>query len=167
MNENHFAEAVQTYQRYAMADNEEIASYAYLGKFDDAVRVAGELQRGTVRTTSANIQKAREVPAALALVYALQGKKRESLAEIAKLRAADSGPHFHHQALLIAAAYAEMGMAEAAVSQLEFCARNGMPAYSVFKENPSLKKLAGNATYERFMAELKPRFEELARRVKP
>ena len=168
MQGNRFAEAIDTFQRYGIHELEEAASYAYLGKFEEAIRVTSEMKQTTAitardgsRVQSNKGTKDREVPAALALVYALQGKRQEALAEIGKMHAEEFGPHFHHSALLIAAAYAEMGMAHEAVRELEFCAKNGMPAYPVFRDNPSLKKLAGNPEYERLMSELKPRSELL------
>jgi hypothetical protein len=37
-----------------------------------------------------------------------------------------------------------------------------MPNYPLFHDNPSIKKLYGNPKYEQFMAEFKPRWDQLA-----
>ena len=69
--------------------------------------------------------------------------------------------------VVIAAAYAELGRADDAVRFLRQAAQNGMPNYPLFRDNPSLRKLSGNAGYEQFMRDLKPRWDSLAEIVDP
>ena len=41
-------------------------------------------------------------------------------------------------------------------------AEGGMPNYPLFRDNPSMSKLRGNPEYDQFMAEFKPRWDQLA-----
>ncbi len=40
-----------------------------------------------------------------------------------------------------------------------------MPNYSLFSNNPSLRKLSGNPAYDQFLASLKPRWEQIVSRA--
>lgn len=59
-------------------------------------------------------------------------------------------------------AAAELRDPKAAVHWLTIAADTGMPNYPLFRDNPSLRKLAGNAVYDNFMRSLKVRWEQIA-----
>lgn len=55
-----------------------------------------------------------------------------------------------------------MGKPHEAIQWLRRTSEIGMPNYPLFHDNPSMKKLAGNPDYEKFMEEFKPRWEQFA-----
>ena len=61
---------------------------------------------------------------------------------------------------------AELGNAEEAVHWLSIAAETGMPNYPLFANNPSLRKLRGDVVYEKFLASLKPRWDQIVAQVR-
>ena len=119
----------------------------------DSARVVGDLE---------NSDRA----AARALLYAALRRERESLASIAAATARRRGlSHFHHAQFSIACAYARLGRKSEAVEWLRRTAENGMPNYPLFRKDPNLRGLQGDAAYERLLATLERQFAAYARLV--
>jgi serine/threonine-protein kinase len=119
----------------------------------DSARVVGDLE---------NSDRA----AARALLYATLRRERESLASIAAATARRRGlSHFHHAQFSIACAYARLGRKSEAVEWLRRTAENGMPNYPLFRNDPNLRGLQGDAAYERLLATLERQFAAHARLV--
>jgi eukaryotic-like serine/threonine-protein kinase len=159
---NHFEEAVATYRKYGVIGFDTPVAVAYL----QGTREAWELVRDD-RIRVWNLGAANfDLAAVRGLLFAKDGKAAEAEKQIAiAVKNGEGKNHFHHSAFLVAAAYAEMGKAHEAVRWLRYDTQNGMPNYPLFRENPSMKKLAGNKEYEEFMSELKPKWEELAKAI--
>ncbi|MGH7709828.1 MAG: TPR end-of-group domain-containing protein, partial [Gemmatimonadaceae bacterium] len=66
----------------------------------------------------------------------------------------------------IACAYARLGRKADAVEWLRHAAENGMPNYPLFRNDPNLRSLQGDAAYESFMAGLQRQFEANQRVVR-
>jgi TolB-like protein/tetratricopeptide (TPR) repeat protein len=112
----------------------------------DSARVVGDLE---------NSDRA----AGRALLYAALGREQESLASIAAAISRRGGrSHFHHAQFSIACAYARLGRKGDAVEWLRRTADNGMPNYPLFRNDPNLRGLQGDAAYERLMATLERQF---------
>jgi eukaryotic-like serine/threonine-protein kinase len=112
----------------------------------DSARVVGDLE---------NSDRA----AGRALLYAALGREKESLASIAAATTRRGGrSHFHHAQFSIACAYARLGRKDDAVEWLRRTAENGMPNYPLFRNDPNLHSLQGDAAYERLMATLERQF---------
>ena len=77
----------------------------------------------------------------------------------------DSRSHFHHAQFTIACAYARLGNKTEAVDWLRRTAENGMPNYPLFRNDPNMRTLQGDAAYEALMAKLKQQFETNGRLV--
>jgi len=124
----------------------------------DSARVLGDLE---------NSDRA----ASRALLYAALGREQESLESIAAATRLRSGrSHFHHAQFSIACAYARLGRKGDAVDWLRRTAENGMPNYPLFRSDPNLRSLQGDAAYERLMATLDRQFVvygELVHRERP
>jgi len=97
--------------------------------------------------------------AARALLYAALGREQESLASIqTAIKRNNSRSHFHHAQFSIASAYARLGRTTDAVEWLRRTAENGMPNYPLFRNDPNLRGLQGDAGYERLMTTLERQF---------
>jgi serine/threonine-protein kinase len=97
--------------------------------------------------------------AARGLLYAALGREKESLASLrAAIARRSSQSHFHHAQFSIACAYARLGRKGDAVEWLRRTAENGMPNYPLFRNDPNLRGLQGDAEYERLMATLERQF---------
>jgi tetratricopeptide (TPR) repeat protein len=106
--------------------------------------------------------------AARALLYAALGRERESLESIqAAITRSGSRSHFHHAQFSIACAYARLGRRADAVDWLRRTAENGMPNYPLFRNDPNLRGLQGDAGYERLMAALERQFAANQKLVHP
>ena len=154
MQANRFAEAVALYERYNFKNFEQAAALAWLGRPDDADRLLNEAtQSGTDNF---------DVLAVQALLAAFRGDRM--MVERHSQQSWELGrknTHFHHAAIILAAAAAEIGRPDDAVKWLRTAADSGMPNYPYFANNPSLRKLSGNPSYDSFMKSLKPRWEEI------
>jgi tetratricopeptide (TPR) repeat protein len=106
--------------------------------------------------------------AARALLYAAQGREKESLASLeASIARRSSRSHFHHAQFTIACAYARLGRKADAVEWLRRTADNGMPNYPLFRNDPNLRGLQGDPEYERLMATLERQFVAYGKLVHP
>jgi serine/threonine-protein kinase len=106
--------------------------------------------------------------AARALLYAALGREQESLASIqAAIARNNSRSHFHHAQFSIASAYARLGRKADAVEWLRRTAENGMPNYPLFRNDPNLRGLQGDAEYERLMTALERQFVAFRKLVHP
>ena len=106
--------------------------------------------------------------AARALLYAALGREQESLASIqAAIARNNSRSHFHHAQFSIASAYARLGRKADAVEWLRRAAENGLPNYPLFRNDPSLRGLQGDAGYERLMTTLERQFVAYGKLVHP
>ena len=113
-------------------------------------------------------QESSDRAAARALLYAAQGREKESLASLeASIARHGSRSHFHHAQFSIACAYARLGRKADAVEWLRRTAENGMPNYPLFRNDPNLRGLQGDPGYERFMATLERQFVAYGRLVHP
>jgi tetratricopeptide (TPR) repeat protein len=106
--------------------------------------------------------------AARALLYASLGREQESLASIqTAITRSNSRSHFHHAQFSIASAYARLGRKADAVEWLRRTAENGMPNYPLFRNDPNLRGLQGDAGYERLMTTLERQFVAYGKLVHP
>jgi eukaryotic-like serine/threonine-protein kinase len=113
-------------------------------------------------------QESSDRAAARALLYAAQGREKESLASLEAAMAPTVGrSHFHHAQFSIACAYARLGRKADAVEWLRRTAENGMPNYPLFRNDPNLRGLQGDPGYERLMATLERQFVAYGRLVHP
>jgi adenylate cyclase len=161
---NRFAEALETYERYAVGGFEKAVTLAYLGRPDDAWRaIATDLAEHRPEEPAEQRLGNSDISSARALLYAMAGKRAEAEQQIARSVAlGQNDAHFHHAAFVIAAALAELGDEERAVHFLEVAANTGMPNYPLFRDNPSMVKLHGKKRYETFMANLNLRWQQIA-----
>lgn len=98
--------------------------------------------------------------AARGLLYAALNRRGEALGQLkAAAGHSTSRSHFHHAQFTMACAYARLGMTTEAVAWLKQTAENGMPNYPLFRNDPNLRSLQGNAAYEALMTGLKLQFE--------
>jgi TolB-like protein/tetratricopeptide (TPR) repeat protein len=105
--------------------------------------------------------------AARGLMYAVLGKPREANAHLQlAIAQPESRSHFHHAQFTIACAYARLGRNGEAVEWLRKTAENGMPNYPLFRNDPNLRGLQGDAGYEAFMSGLQLQFEANGRLVR-
>ena len=103
-----------------------------------------------------------------ALLYAALGRETQSLASIqAAIARPTSRSHFHHVQFTIACAYARLGRKADAVTWLRRTAENGLPNYPLFRNDPNLRGLQGDARYEELMATLERQFTANGRLVHP
>ena len=163
---NRFADAVATYDRFDISNFEKVVTLGYLGRFDEARRALDAASSRTSAGYSGRPEFA-DLAAADALLSSLQHDNARA-AEQAR-RSAEMGkrnPHFHHAAVLLAAAAAESQHAGEAVRWLTLAADTGMPNYPLFSNNPSLHKLAGNAAYDGFMRSLQTRWDQIVAQAK-
>jgi len=107
--------------------------------------------------------------ATLGLLHASLGHESEALAHLATAAAnpeVGGLSHFHHAQFSVACAYARLGMTAEAVDWLRQTAANGMPNYPLFRNDPNLRSLQGDAAYEALMSELQGQYEAWGRLVR-
>jgi TolB-like protein/tetratricopeptide (TPR) repeat protein len=101
-----------------------------------------------------------------ALLHATLGQNAEAEIHLnAALTRPESASHFHHAQFTIACSYARLGKKAEAVEWLRRTAENGMPNYPLFRSDPNLVSLQGDAGYEALMTRLQRQHEEYARLV--
>jgi eukaryotic-like serine/threonine-protein kinase len=101
-----------------------------------------------------------------ALLHATLGQKAEAELHLAATAARrESASHFHHAQFTIACAYARLGKKAEAVEWLRRTAENGMPNYPLFRNDPNLRVLQGDPSYEALMTRLKQQHEEFGKLV--
>ena len=112
-------------------------------------------------------QEPSDRAASRALIYATLGREKESLASLEAAITRRRGlSHFHHAQFTIACAYARLGRKAEAVEWLRRTAENGMPNYPLFRNDPNLRGLQGDAGYERLMTTLERQFATYAKLVR-
>jgi TolB-like protein/DNA-binding winged helix-turn-helix (wHTH) protein len=157
-----FTESLENYDRYNIKIVEKVLPMVYLGRR----KQAREMMRELTPQSGGNFRPRRhgeDLSAVRALLYAIDGNAPKAQHEIENAeQLGKTDDHFHHAAFIIAAAYAEMGKPHEAVVWLRHAAETGMPNYPLFHDNPSMNKLHGNPEYEQFVAEFKPRWDQLA-----
>jgi tetratricopeptide (TPR) repeat protein len=160
-----FAEALASYERYNFESFEKALTLAYLGRRKDAWETVERVAQHTAGTRRGGWSgDPEDVAAVRAFLYATEAKPQKAEREIQVAASlGKDNDHFHHAAFILAAACAEMGKPHEAVTWLKRVADGGMPNYPLFHDNPSMIKLHGNPEYEQFMAQLKLRWDQLAR----
>jgi serine/threonine-protein kinase len=124
-----------------------------LAALDSAVLLAPNTQYG-------------DIGAARAVVLASGGDRNGAHDAIDHaLRGASKASHFHHAEYSIAQAYALLDERDKALEFLRRTAADGMPCYPLFERDPNLKSLAGDPRFVRFLAEMRARWEDLAKRL--
>ena len=130
---------------------------SYLGRDEDARRLAGELvPRPWVPTgTSAfNI-----------VLLARQGLRDQVDAALPALEAVAKNPeglsHLHHTQDHLGLANAVLGRKREAMTWLRMAAAQGFPCYPLFAGDPNLSSLKGDPDFETFMREMKTQWERL------
>ena len=71
----------------------------------------------------------------------------------------------HHATYLRACVFALGGNADIAVQWMDETVKTGMPIYPAFERDRCFEKIRGDQRFVQFMAELKPKWEEYARRM--
>lgn len=71
--------------------------------------------------------------------------------------------HFHHTAYSIASAYAQQGESKLAVQWLQAAADDGLPCYSLFKDDPDLNKIRNSREFVSFLAAQKTVHDDFQR----
>ena len=161
-----FTEALDQYRRDNIRNGEAAVTLAYLGKLAEAREALEEFAAQRLYPATGLVSLNEDVLATRAFLNALQRKAAEAERDAQQSIKLGAGkPHFHHAAFLLAAAYAELGRPRSAVEMLRSAADSGMPNYPLFRENPSMKKLHGTPEYERFMAELKARWDRVLQEI--
>ena len=72
---------------------------------------------------------------------------------------------FHHTAYQRACVYALVGDAEASVEWVERTVKTGMPIYPAFARDTCFDPIRGSTRFTRFMAELKPVWDDYRRKM--
>jgi serine/threonine protein kinase/tetratricopeptide (TPR) repeat protein len=158
-----FEEALRHFQQHNINSADKALALAYLGRVDQAWESLEELRQQSSSVHRDRGPALEDELAMRALLLALAGKAAE--ARIAIEGAVEAGghkDHFHHAAFVIASAYGVMGEASDAVLWLRRVAENGMPSYPLFRDHASMRGLQGTPEYEQFMAELRPRWEQMS-----
>ncbi len=137
--------------------NEEAVVLGALGRPSEGLAVLDSARSGESGVSPA---ATADFAAARALLLAIQGKEAPALEQIRlAISRANTRSHFHHAQFSIACAYARMGRKADAVQWLRKTAENGMPNYPLFRNDPNLKILQGDAEYERLMGSLRADWE--------
>ncbi len=160
-----FAEALEHYERNNVVNFEKAFTLANLGRRKEASDTLDRLLErvATPRARRGGGPNTGDLAAVRAFLHAIESSPREAEQEIQRaVRLGRDLDHFHHAAFIIAAAYAEMGKKQEAVTWLRRVSETGMPNFPLFRDNPSIRKLQGYPEYEEFMAQFKLRWEQLA-----
>ena len=170
-----FADALATYEhqrRTARTSSlaEEALVLGYLGRAKDGLELLAAGEKDTTRRAMERINAAStnsDESATQAVLLARLGRAGEARRKIADAQRLGSGTsHFHHAAFAIATAWALMNQRDSAVTWLERTANDGMPSYSLFLNDPTLKPLRGMPRYDALMQRLRAqddRFREIVR----
>ena len=151
--QQHFPEALASFQRgrqlgWPTLVYEEALVLGYLGRAAEGLALLRQ-------QPSSSVVPSGDHEAVTAVLLARLGRTDESRRNI---RAAEtlgaSTSHFHHAAFAIATAYAILGDTLQAVSWLERTAHDGMPAYELFANDPTLAPLKGTPKFDALMRRL-------------
>ncbi len=130
---------------------------AHLGRDAEALTLARtEL---TSPAHSKAVEKA-DVASSLAVILAATPESRAVPELVATaMKNGEGNSHFHHAAYNIATAHARMGKRSEAIAWLEKAAREGMPCYPLFAEDPYLDTLRGDPRFQAFLARTRTQWE--------
>ena len=146
--------ALAAMARYGGFPDEHGLVLGYLGRAQEGLAYVDSMQRSG--------RQATDMAAARAVLLARLGRRAESEAAIRQaIAVGESTSHFHHAAFSIASAYALMGRSDDALRWLERTASDGMPAYSLFANDPTLASLRADPRFVKFLAAEKERHERL------
>jgi serine/threonine protein kinase/tetratricopeptide (TPR) repeat protein len=156
-----FQEASALYARFNVANFERAFVLAQVGRRQEAWDLVKSME-----TADTTLSSLADWNAVRAYLHAVAGNADSAEREVrVALERGQDFDHFHHAAFVLAAVHAELGRPAQAVALLKRAADTGMPNYPLFRENSSMKKLWGGQEYERFMSELKLRWDELIARL--
>jgi TolB-like protein/Tfp pilus assembly protein PilF len=130
---------------------------AQLGRTEEALSLAN-----SALTSPAHTKAVEQADAAstLAVILALTGDTERVPGLVATAaKKGEGNSHFHHASYNIATAYALMGRKPEALDWLERTAREGMPCYPLFEQDPFLRSLRGDARFEALLARTKGQWE--------
>jgi hypothetical protein len=120
--------------------------------------------RRTVEWSLAHEVNAGVAQSARAAIWSLEGKYREAEQAIPAADAATRNSRaYHHATVNFAGIYAVQGKAGPAVEWLRKTIAAGMPDYTLFSKDPRFDRIRNDPEFVRFMAELKPVWEQYRR----
>jgi serine/threonine-protein kinase len=127
----------------------------YLGKPAAGLAYVDSVERG---------QRAQsDMASARAVLLARLGRRAEADSAIQLAIAVGNGAsHFHHAEYNFASANALMGRTDEALQWLERVANDGMPAYSLFANDPTLASLRRDPRFVKFLAAERERHDRLS-----
>jgi TolB-like protein len=130
----------------------------YLGKAAEGLAYVDSIARGQ--------REKSDMSSARAVLLARLGRRAEADSAIQRAIAGGGGAspasHFHHAEFNIASANALMGRTDEALQWLERLANDGMPAYSLFANDPTLASLRRDPRFVRFLATERERHDRLS-----
>ena len=130
---------------------------AHLGRTNEAL----ELARAQITNpTHSKVMERSDTASTLSVLFALSGNRAGTDEGItASVRDGEGNSHFHHAAYNIATAYALLGRKKDALFWLEKTAKDGMPCYPLFENDPYLESLRGDAEFVSFMNRMRAQWE--------
>jgi TolB-like protein/DNA-binding winged helix-turn-helix (wHTH) protein/tetratricopeptide (TPR) repeat protein len=149
-----FEEALNVGSRFGLA-TPEVRSLLALERLDQAEPL--------IRAQVAESPRAPRVRATEALLLALRGRYSEAEGLIPEIRKGWKDRGYHHAAEALACVFALQGKARDAVTWLQTAADTGMPNYTLFQREPHLARIRSSPEFIHFMAELKPRWQNMTR----
>jgi tetratricopeptide (TPR) repeat protein len=145
--------ALTAMARYGEFPDEHGLVLGYLGRAQAGLAYVDSVKQSSRALT--------DMASARAVLLARLGRRAESEAAIRQAMTGESTSHFHHAAFNIASAYALMGRSDDALRWLERTASDGMPAYSLFANDPTLASLRTDPRFVKFLAAERERHERL------
>ena len=132
---------------------EMLLALAYLGRTDEALRLADEkLKANPSDYDSLSVY---------AILRAREGDAAGADRLIARAIASGQGlGHFHHNEYWIGCAYAQMGRAKEAVKWVRRAAENGFPCYPLFEKDPYLDPLREDPEFQALLLRMKKQWEK-------
>ena len=130
---------------------------AHLGRINDALALA---RAQITNPTHSKAMERSDTASTLSVLFALSGNRAGADESItASERDGEGNSHFHHAAYNIATAHALLGRKKDALFWLEKTAKDGMPCYPLFENDPYLASLRGDAEFVSFMNRMKAQWE--------
>ena len=159
-----YAQALLEYEALANRRNPMLAERAlvlnYLGRRAEALAVLDAALRRSPNPLNYDLHASR------AVVLAADGRRDEAREAIRLVLSGDTtASHFHHAAYSLAQAYALLGDHDNALEFLRRTARDGMPCYPLFQNDPHLNSLRADPRFKQFMSDMRQQFERLQRTI--
>jgi tetratricopeptide (TPR) repeat protein len=130
---------------------------AHLGRTNEALGLA---RAQITNPTHSKAMERSDNASTLSVLFALGGNRAGADDRItASVRDGEGNSHFHHAAYNIATAYALLGRKKDVLFWLEKTAKDGMPCYPLFENDPYLDSLRGDAEFVSFMNRMKAQWE--------